>query len=133
MCTRHTQDSHSTLISISSFGPIPPSRTSQSSSLGSLGYTATSYQLSILHIKSESHSVPSNSLQPHGLYSKILQARTLEWVAFPFSRESSQPRVKPRSHALQADSLPVEPQGKPNYYYYYFFFFLHMVILERTS
>lgn len=23
MCTRHTQDSHSTLISISSFGPIP--------------------------------------------------------------------------------------------------------------
>ena len=35
----------------------------------------------------------SNSLQPydyrvHG----ILQARILEWVAFPFSRGSSQPR-----------------------------------------
>ena len=41
-------------------------------------------------------SVVSNSLQPHGLYSfhglyRILQARILEWVAFPFSRRSSQP------------------------------------------
>ena len=39
----------------------------------------------------------------------ILQTRILEWVAFPFSRGSSQPR----SLALQADSLPAEPQGKP--------------------
>ena len=31
----------------------------------------------------------SNSLQPHGLYAVhgIFQARILEWVAFPFSRE----------------------------------------------
>ena len=41
----------------------------------------------------------------------ILQAKILEWVAFPFSRQSSQPRVGPRSPALQADSLPAEPQG----------------------
>ena len=58
-------------------------------------------------------SVVSNSLRVHGLYSLqdyiILQARILEWVAFPFSRRSSQPR----SPALQADSLPVEPQRKP--------------------
>ena len=39
----------------------------------------------------------------------ILQARILEWVAFPFSRGSSQPR----SSAMQVDSLPAEPQGKP--------------------
>ena len=38
----------------------------------------------------------------------ILQGQLLEWVAFPFSRGSSQPR----SPALQADSLPDEPQGK---------------------
>ena len=38
----------------------------------------------------------------------ILQVRILEWVAFPFSRGSSWPR-KPRSPALQADSLPLEP------------------------
>ena len=40
---------------------------------------------------------------------RILQARILEWVAFPFSRESSQPR----SPTLQAASLPTEPQQKP--------------------
>ena len=39
----------------------------------------------------------------------ILQARILKWVAFPFSREAS---IEPRSPALQADSLPAEPQGK---------------------
>ena len=40
----------------------------------------------------------------------ILQARILKWVAFPFFRGSPQPR----SPALQADSLPAKPQGKPN-------------------
>ena len=43
----------------------------------------------------------------------ILQARILEWVAFPFSRDLPSPRIKPRSTALQADSLPVESQRKP--------------------
>ena len=46
--------------------------------------------------RSESCSAVSNSLSPHGLYiytvHGILQARILEWVAFPFSRESSQPK-----------------------------------------
>ena len=39
----------------------------------------------------------------------ILQARILDWVAFLFSRGSSQSR----SPTLQADSLPAEPQGSP--------------------
>ena len=39
---------------------------------------------------SESRSVVSNSLQPHGLQVHgILQARILDGVAFPFSRGSS--------------------------------------------
>ena len=38
----------------------------------------------------------------------ILQARILEWVAFPFSSGSSQPR----SRTLQAHSLQAEPQRK---------------------
>ena len=42
----------------------------------------------------------------------ILQARILEWVAFPFSKGSSQPRDRARPQALQADSLPAEQQGK---------------------
>ena len=43
----------------------------------------------------------------------ILQARILEWVAFPFSRDLPNPGIEPRSPTLQADSLPAEPQGKP--------------------
>ena len=45
----------------------------------------------------------------------ILQARILEWVASPFSKGSSQPRdrIQVSLPALQADSLPTEPQGKP--------------------
>ena len=43
----------------------------------------------------------------------ILQARIPEWVAFPFSKGSSNPGTEPRSPALQEDSLPAEPPGKP--------------------
>ena len=43
----------------------------------------------------------------------ILRPRILEWVAFPFSRGSSQPRDQTQSPTLQVDSLPAEPQGKP--------------------
>ena len=39
--------------------------------------------------ETESHSVVSDSLRPHGLYSLILQARILEWITFPFSRGPS--------------------------------------------
>ena len=42
-----------------------------------------------------------------------LQARILEWVAFPFSRGSSQSRDQTQVAALQVDSLPAEPAGKP--------------------
>ena len=43
----------------------------------------------------------------------ILQARMLKWLAFPFTRGSSQPTNEPRSPTLQADCLPAEPPGKP--------------------
>ena len=39
----------------------------------------------------------------------ILQAKILEWIAIPFSREFS----GPKSPAIQVDSLPSEPPGKP--------------------
>ena len=43
----------------------------------------------------------------------ILQDRILEWVAFPFSRGSSQTRDLTQVSHIAADSLPAEPQGKP--------------------
>ena len=50
--------------------------------------------------------LPGSSL--HGIF----QARILDWVAFPFSRQSS-PGIKPRSLTLQAESLLANPPGKP--------------------
>ena len=55
---------------------------------------------------SESHSVVSNSLPPHGLQPTrlssvhgILQARILEWVAIPFSRNRREGfRCRARGH-----------------------------------
>ena len=43
----------------------------------------------------------------------ILQARILEWVALPSPGGSSQPRIEARCPALQVDSSPSEPPGKP--------------------
>ena len=57
----------------------------------------------------------SDSVKPHRRQPTrlpipgILQARTLEWVAIPFSRGSSQPR----SLALQVDSLSAELPWRP--------------------
>ena len=45
----------------------------------------------------------------HGL----LQARTLELVAIPFSRGSSQPRNRTQVSCTAGFSLQAEPQGKP--------------------
>ena len=43
----------------------------------------------------------------------IFQARILEWVTFPFSRVSSQPKDQTQVSRVVANSLPAEPQGKP--------------------
>ena len=46
----------------------------------------------------------------------ILQARTQEWVAYPFPSPADLPNpgIKPGSPALQVDSLPTELSGKPS-------------------
>ena len=43
----------------------------------------------------------------------ILQARILEWVAFPFSRGSSQPRDLTQISCIAGGFLTAEPPGKP--------------------
>ena len=43
----------------------------------------------------------------------VLQIRILEWIAFPFSRRSSQHRDQTQFSHIPADSLPAEPQAKP--------------------
>ena len=43
--------------------------------------------------------------------------RILEWVAYPFPGELLNSGIKLGSSALQADSLPAEPPGKPFWKY----------------
>ena len=54
---------------------------------------------------------PLDCSQPGSSVHRILQARILEWVAFPFSKDLPDPVIEPGSPALQADSLPSEPPG----------------------
>ena len=63
----------------------------------------------------ESHSVMSTLCEPCKDYTAhgILQARRLEWVAFPFSRGSSQPRDWTQvSHMAGGFFYQLKPQGK---------------------
>ena len=63
----------------------------------------------------ESHSVMSNSLQPHGLYSlwnspgQNTGVGSVSLLQGTFPTQGSNPSL----HVLQADSLPAEPQGTP--------------------
>ena len=82
--------------------------------------TKFTVELEKIHLRlsggSESPSVVSDSQQSHDYtIHEILQARILEWVAFPFSRGSSQPKDRNRSPALQVNSLPVESPRKPRW------------------
>ena len=56
---------------------------------------------------------PVDYSPPGSSVHEILQARILEWIAIPFLGDLPNPGIEPRSPALQADSLPSEPPGKP--------------------
>ena len=67
-----------------------------------------------------SHSVVSESLQPHRLQPARLLcpwgfSRQEGWSGLPCppSEDLPNPGTKPSSPALQADSLPTDPPGKP--------------------
>ena len=64
---------------------------------------------------SESRSVVSDPLQPHGLYSpwNSLGQNTGMGKPFPAPGDLPNPGIEPRSPSLQAYSLPAESQGKP--------------------
>ena len=68
----------------------------------------------LIHYESESGSACPILCDPmdytvHGM----LRARILEWEPFPSPGDLPNPGIEPRSPALQVDSLPAEPQGKP--------------------
>ena len=69
------------------------------------------------YCESESRSVVSTRWGPmdytvHGIHG-ILQARILEWVAFPFSRGSSQPRDGTQVSCIAGGFFTIWATGKP--------------------
>ena len=60
------------------------------------------------------HSVVSDYLQLHALYSPWNSlGQNTRVGSLPSPGDLPNPRIEPRSPALQADSLPAESQGKP--------------------
>ena len=71
---------------------------------------------SIDSFKSESHSDSCLTLcDSMDCIQSMEFSRPEYWSGYPFSSpwDLPKPGIKPRSPALQADSLPTEPQGKP--------------------
>ena len=54
---------------------------------------------------------PTDCSPPGSSVHGILQARTLEWTAFPSPEDLPDPGIELGSPVLQADSLPFELQG----------------------
>ena len=65
--------------------------------------------------ESGSRSVVSDSLRPHGLYSPWNSPGQNTGVGSRSLLQGNLPNpgIEPRPPALQVDSLPIEPQGKP--------------------
>ena len=72
-----------------------------------------------VHIKvceSDSCSVMPDTCDPMDyIVHQVLQARILERQPFPSPGDLPNQEIKLKSPALQADSLPAEPLGKPIY------------------
>ena len=84
--------------------------------------------LALLHLTlCNPMDLPGSSV--HG----ILQARILEWVAFPSSGDLPNPGIEPSSPALQADSLPSEPPEKPKNTGVGSLSLLHRIFLTQES
>ena len=62
---------------------------------------------------SESCSVMSDSLRPHGLYMESSRPEYWSGQPFPSPGDLPNPGIEPRSPSLQEDSLPAKPQEAP--------------------
>ena len=64
---------------------------------------------------SDSFETPQTVAHQAPVSMGILQARILEWVAFSFSRGSSQPRDQTYCPALASQFFTTKPPGKPHF------------------
>ena len=115
-----------TLFYVSGYVPVTPSLLSMRTWIEFVSYCCVSefqvVQLCLTLCDPKDYTV-------HG----ILQARILEWVAFPFYRGSSQSGIEPRAPIFWADSLPAEPQGNPKSTRVGILFLLQWTFLTQES
>ena len=99
-------------------------KSQQQHTISNSGQEQSSFQQLAAVLLVFSHSVVSDSLQPHGLQptrllcpwnspGKDTRVGSCPLLQGIFPIQGSNPGIKPRSSALQADSLPAEPPGKP--------------------
>ena len=55
---------------------------------------------------------PVDRSPPGSSVHEILQARIVEWVAIPFSRDLPNPGIEPKSPVLAGGFFTIEPLGK---------------------
>ena len=77
--------------------------------------------------------VASDSLQPHSLSMEFSRPEYWSGQPFPSPGGLPNPGVKPRSPALQADSLPVEPHGEPKKHGVRSLYLLQQIFLTQES
>ena len=75
---------------------------------------------------------PTDCSPPVSSVHGILQAKILEWAAFPSPGDLPNPEVKPESLTSHADALPSEPPGK-RWPFVCNFYFLLSPLAWRTS
>ena len=69
-------------------------------------------KVKVFAVQSVQLCVPIDCSPPGSSVHGIIQA-TMKWVAHPSPGDIPNPGIAPGSPALQADSLPSEPPGKP--------------------
>ena len=91
--------------------------------------------ISTLH-ESESHSLMSDFLRAHGLYTQSMKfSRPEYWSGQPFTSpgELPDPGIEPSSPTLLVDSLRPEPQGNPKDTGVGSLFLLQLIFLSQGS
>ena len=90
------------------------------------GSPAQALTIAFMHSCMLSHSVVSNSLQPHKdnpLSMGFSRQEYWSGLPFPSPRDLPNPGIKPASPALAGRFFTIEPLGKPIFLYLFFFIF----------
>ena len=90
--------------------PLPPPRDLSDPGIKPVSPALQADSLPLSHLGCPINHYISTDYTVHG----ILQARILEWVAFPFSGDHPNPGIEPRSPTLQVGLYQLSHKGSPS-------------------